>query len=168
MITFRQIEREDLPQLRDWRNQERIRKNTREYKLLTMANQEEWYKDISLKKKDDMFLIIDNGERVGVCGLTNTNWKDKHTEFSYYSGLTNAFRNGKIALEVYKFLKKKAFKEFNLHRLWGEIYSCNTPALKLAIKCGLKEEGVLRQTYFWEGKYHDSIIVSILKEEYFS
>ena len=168
LIEFRQINREDLPQLRDWRNQERIRKNCREYKLLTMANQEEWYKRISLEKKDDMFIITDNKEPVGVCGLTHTNWKDRHTEFSYYSGLTNPFKNGKIAIAVYNFLKKKAFEEFNLNRLWGEIYSENTSAIKLAEKNGLKQEGIMRQTYFWGGRYWDSIIVGILAEEYFA
>ncbi|KKL79176.1 hypothetical protein LCGC14_2017440 [marine sediment metagenome] len=174
-IEFRQIEKEDLPQLRDWRNQERIRKNTREYKLLTMANQEEWFRRVSIERKDDMFLIEDlipvkdygaEVKPVGMCGLTNINWKDRHAEFSYYSGLENPFKNGKIAMRVYNFLKKKAFDEFNLNRLWGEIFSCNQPALKLAYKNGLSNEGVLRQTYFWGGKYWDSIIVSILAKEY--
>lgn len=175
-MEFRQIEREDLPQLREWRNSERIRKACREYRLLNMVNQEEWFERISKEKTNDMFLIVENldyigqsaiYDRIGVCGLTYINWKDKHAEISYYSGLTNPIRNIKLATEAYNFLKKKAFEEYNLNRLWGEIYSNNEVALKLALKNGLKEEGRLRQTYWWEGKYWDSIIVAILAEEYF-
>lgn len=156
-MEFRQIEREDLPLLRDWRNQ--ILKSTREYRLLNMLNQEKWFEKISLERNNDMFLIMDK-EPIGVCGLTYINWKDRHAEISYY------LERGEIK-EVYDFLKKKAFEEYGLNRLWKEIYIHNKERIEIALKNGLIKEGTLRETNWWEGKFHDSIIVSILAKEYF-
>lgn len=179
-MEFRQIEQEDLPLLRDWRNQERIRKACREYKLLNMVNQEEWFERISISKQHDMFMIMDKIGKIpkfqradwykvsiGVCGLTNINWKDRHAEISYYSALEDALQNLNIAKEIYNFLKKKCFDEYGLNRLWGEIYSHNEVALKIALRNGLKIEGTMRQTNWWDGKWWDSIITAILAEEYY-
>lgn len=165
-MEFRQVEREDLPLLRDWRNQDNIRKATREYRLLNMLNQEEWFEDISLNRENEMFIGYKK-DIVAVCGLTHINWKDRHAEISYYSTINNALKNLGIAKQVYDFLKKKAFGEYNLNRLWGEVYSCNKVALKIAQRNGLKIEGRLKETNFWEGKYYDSFITAILAKEYY-
>lgn len=166
-IIFRQIEEEDLALLRDWRNQERVRKNCREYRLLNMTNQLDWFKEVSTSRLDDMFLIIVDDEPVGVCGLTHINWKDRSAEISYYLGKSvGPAQNVSIGLEVYEFFKKKGFEEYNLNRLWGEAFSFNEGAIKLALQCGFEKEGVMRQSTFWGGRYWDSIIISMLAEEY--
>jgi RimJ/RimL family protein N-acetyltransferase len=178
-MQFRQIEKEDLPLLRDWRNCEKIRAVTREYRLLNMLNQEKWFEKISLNREDDMFLIIDEKPsraggswglthiKVGVCGLTHINWKDRHAEISYYSSLTDPLKNIGLAREVYDFLKKKCFEEYGLNRLWGEVYSFNLVAIKIAQRNGLKIEGILKQTNWHNGRFYDSVITTILAEEYF-
>ena len=73
IVNFRQIEKEDLPLLRDWRNQERVRRCCREYRLLNMANQISWFEGISTSRVDNMFIVIADDEPVGVCGLTHIN-----------------------------------------------------------------------------------------------
>ena len=157
-VTFKQIEREDLPMLRDWRNLERVRKYCREYRWLNMVNQERWFEKASTNKVDDMFLVLANDESIGVCGLTHINWKDRSAEVSFYLGKTiNPAIEVAIGIEVY---------EYNLNRLWGEAYSFNQGGINLALLCGFKKEGVLRQTVFWDGKYFDSVIVGMLAEEY--
>jgi hypothetical protein len=166
-VAFRQIEREDLPMLRDWRNLEKVRKYCREYRWLNMVDQERWFEKASTNKVNDMFLVLANDEPIGVCGLTHINWKDRSAEVSFYLSKTmNSAIEVAIGIEVYKMFKKKGFDEYNLNRLWGEAYSFNQGGISLALLCGFKEEGVLRQTVFWDGKYFDSVIVSMLAEEY--
>lgn len=166
-ISFRQMEMEDLPLLRDWRNQERVRKYCREYRLLNMVNQKNWFEKVSTSKLDDMFVVLVDGEPVGLCGLTHINWKDRVAEISYYLGkMTNPATDVAVGIEVYGFFKKKGFGEYNLHRLHGEAYLFNEAGIKLALSCGFRQEGILRQAVFWEGKYWDSIIIGMLAEEY--
>lgn len=167
-MSFRQIEQEDLVLLRDWRNQERVRKNCREYRLLNMINQSNWFEKISTSKLDDMFLVVVDDDPVGVCGLTHIDWKNRSAEISYYLGKPiDPAIDVATGLEVYEFLKKKGFGEYNLNRLWGEAFSFNKGGIDLALKCGFKEERVMRQTVFWDGRYWDSIMVSMLAEEYY-
>jgi|TARA_B100001964_G_C14160762_1_gene566578 hypothetical protein len=168
-ISFRQIEQEDLALLRDWRNQERLKKYFREYRLLNMLNQLDWFKNISTSTVNDMFLILADDNPVGVCGLTHINWKDRSAEISHYLGKqTNSAVDVAIGLEAYDFLKKKAFLEYNLNRLYGGPFSFNKGAIKLALHCGFKKEAVLRQSIFWNGKYWDTVILSLLAEEYYA
>ncbi len=168
-ISFRQVEKEDLALLRDWRNQDRLRRLFREYRLLNMVNQERWLERISLSRSDDMFMVLLDGKPVGICGLTHINWKDRSAEVSYHLGVTSSpAQNVAIGIDVYEFLKKKGFGEYNLHRLLGEAFAYNPGGIKLAEKCGFKQEGVLRETVFCDGKYWDSVIVGMLADEYFS
>lgn len=167
-VTFRQIEKDDLPLLRDWRNQEGVRKFCREYRLLNMINQQDWFERVSNSKEDDMFLIVVDDKPVGVCGLTHINWKDRHCELSWYLGdAISQLKKVKIAPKISQFLRKKGFEEYNLNRLWAEIYSFNDVMIKYVLRRGFKQEGILRQSVFWDGKYWDSVVLSMLSEEYF-
>jgi len=163
-LTYRQIEREDLGILRDWRNQYHIRNRTREHRLLNMINQVDWFESMSRNKNNEMYLMSVDFLPVGVCGLCYIDWVNRNAEVSLYIGNDNMRRQG-IGTKVLKFLEKKAFDEFNLHRLWAEIYSNNVASRILFEKCGYTKEGKLREHVFKGGKYRDSFIYGLLKEE---
>lgn len=161
-VKFRAIEEEDLEFIRDLRNEDNLRKSCREYRSLNMINQRKWLERISLDDTNIMFMVIADGKPVGVCGLTHINWKDRHTEISHF--VENGIEC--ISIEIIRFLKKRCFDEYNLNRLWREIYSFSKSDIELLTKCGFRKEGVMRDTTFWNGKYHDSVIMSILVQEY--
>ena len=73
----------------------------------------------------------------------------------------------KIATEVLKRLVKYGFEELRLHRLFGVIFDYNKPSQKLFERCKFRYDGVHREARFWEGKYYDEVIMSILSQEYF-
>jgi len=132
-----------------------------------MVNQLEWFEKISASGRDDMFIVLLDEESVGICGLTHINWKDRSAEVSYHLGRrANPANDVAVGLEVYRFLKKKGFEEYNLNRLTGEAFSFNEGGVSLAVRCGFKEEGVMRQSTFWGGRYWDSVLVGMLSEEH--
>ena len=45
-VNLRALEKEDLELLKKWRNDKRTRTHTREYRLLNMINQREWFETI--------------------------------------------------------------------------------------------------------------------------
>ena len=166
-VRFRKIEQEDLGLIRDWRNQERIRRNSRDHRQLTMADQLKWFQNISTSKSDDMYLVLGDDVPIGVCGLARINWQDRSAEITYYLGRQkNAAVDVTVGLEAYAFLKKKGFEEYQFNRLYGEAFEFNKGGIKLAYHCGFKKEGIKRQSIFWDGKYWDGIIVSMGAEEY--
>jgi len=167
-VKLRSLEEHDLPTLKNWRNRPHMRKSAREYKLLNMINQKNWFKSIHLNNPpgEIMFGILNQKNKlIGVCGLTYIDWKNRNSEISlYFSNL--GWQKTKEATETIKILMKYGFDELNLHRLWVEVYSLMKENIQLFKKLKFKEEGKLRQKLWRDGKWWDSIIFSKLSNEF--
>lgn len=161
MIRLRAIEESDLPQLRDWRNDDRLRFTFREYRLLSLVNQKDWLDHISRSREVEMFGIEVDGTLVGVCGLCYINWVYRTAEASIY--VVPDLQLPTAAAEVLHLLRQKAFKEFNLHRLWAEAYEFDTVKIALLEQSGFVLEGRLREHVFQQGRYHDSLMYGLLR-----
>jgi RimJ/RimL family protein N-acetyltransferase len=61
-----------------------------------------------------------------------------------------------------------AFLELNLHRVSLRVFSLNEKAIHIYHKLGFVEEGVMRQSLYRNGQWHDIILMGLLKEEYLS
>jgi len=54
----------------------------------------------------------------------------------------------------------------DLNKMWTEIYVFDVKKKRLYDKLGMKVDGVLRQNYFYDGKWWDSYIISILASDW--
>jgi len=164
------IEREDLKQLRDWRNNTEFRKYFREYCELSMANQEEWFEKKVLKDPTTMMLSVrrlSDNELIGVCGFVYINWVHRHADLSLYIGWNNEYIDEVgYAEETTRELLRYGFHELALNKVWTEIYEFDNKKKKLYDKIGFIQDGLLRQNYFYDGKWWDSRILSILNNEF--
>ncbi|MBN1692223.1 MAG: GNAT family N-acetyltransferase [Dehalococcoidales bacterium] len=165
IIGLRQLEEDDLPQMRDWRNSPIIRGRTREYLPLNMINQKKWF--ASLDSKNIMFAIIEKktGKFIGVTGLVHIDYQNRIAEYSHYIG--NPETRGKgysrhVAYLVFEY----AFGKLGLHKVWGEIYTHAPDILNIDKKLGFKHDATIRDTNFSDGKYWGSHIISILDTEW--
>ena len=59
------------------------------------------------------------------------------------------------------------FREMNLHKIWCEVYDSNA-SVNLYRRLGFQDDGVLRDNYFHGGKYGNSIMMSVLEDEWFA
>lgn len=156
---------ENFPQLRMWRNDERIHSFCRQNKFITQDDQEEWFakqrKDPSIR----MFCVKTcmSGQLVGVAGLTSIDYINSRAEFSLYIGPEHQ-RKG-YAEDALKCLFTDGFRTLNLHQIWGETFDGNV-ALKLFEKLGMKVDGIRRDFYYKNGRYLNCTLVSILRDEW--
>ena len=162
-VRLRAIEESDLSQLRDWRNDDRLRCNVREHRLLNMINQRDWLEHISRSYEVEMFGIEMGGVLVGVCGLCYIKWVNLTAEVAI--GVPDDRPDQGIAIQALKLLRRKAFEEFNLHRLWVETYEFHEDKLRLFEDAGFQLEGRLRKHVFKLGKYRDSLVYGLLRED---
>jgi len=58
------------------------------------------------------------------------------------------------------------FREMRLNRIEATVDPENVRCLRLMDRCGFRREGVLREKYYYKSKFHDDIILSILKSEW--
>ena len=105
------------------------------------------------------------GEIIGGCGFHN--WLTEHRKAELGYALTKDEYKGKgLMTEALENVIAYGFGKMNLNRIEACIGPENIPSLKLVKKFGFKEEGYLRQHYFKDNVLQDSIIFSLLKEEY--
>lgn len=170
-IYLRSIESDDLPKLRDWRNDPKVRHWCREYSELNMENQKKWFDKINSDPSIRMFAIcvlssdqcVFEKDFIGVCGLTSIDPIAGDAEFSLY--IAPEYQNHGYGRDSLKTLLKWGFSSANRQIIWGETFEGN-PAIVLFLSLGFKIEGLLRRRYFKNGKYIDCYSLSITREEF--
>jgi spore coat polysaccharide biosynthesis protein SpsF len=166
-VSFRAIERKDLELVRGWRNQDRIRRNSRDHRVFNQEDQLSWFQKISHSRFDDVSIVLEGNIPVGVCGLTRIDPDDRSAEITYYLGeQKNAVRDVAVGVAAYEFLKRKGFEEYKLKRLYGEAFAFNEGGIKLACYCGFKKEKIKANSIYLDGQYWDGVIVCMWAEEY--
>lgn len=161
------IDKEHLPQLRAWRNDYSIWKWCRQNDLISDIAQQGWYERQAKDPSSKMYRIEVNAEKytetVGVCGLTNLDFANRHAEFSIYVGPEHQKRGyGKKALSL---LLSHGFQNLGLNLIWGETFDGN-PALALFEAMGFRKDGMRRQFYWKDGKFIDAHLLSLTREEW--
>lgn len=169
-VRLNALERSDLKQLMDWRNDPEMRKHFREYRELNLELQEKWYNEsVSSNPHNLMFGIrrLDDNELLGCCGLVYIHPVYRHADLSLYIGWNNAYiDNEGYASEASELLFDYAFNDLGLNKVWTEIYTFDHRKKALYDKFGMSVDGVLRQNCFWDGKFWDSWVLSILAAEW--
>lgn len=164
------IEREDLPILMSWRNREDFRKYFREYREINTDMQNKWYESKVLNDPSTiMFSIrnINSHELLGACGLCYINWIHRNADLSLYIGWDNSYIDDKgYARESCNLLFNYGFKGLGLNKIWTEIYEFDVKKKKLYESLGFKLDGILRENCFYDGKWWDSLILSLLNKDY--
>ena len=114
-----------------------------------------------------LFLLTDkmSGKVIGRCGLHNWNKEHKRAEIGY-NMIDEDFKQKGLMSEAVNAIIEYGFDQLNLHRIEALVGSNNVPSLKIMEKEGFIKEGLLRQHYYLDGKYEDSLVFSKLLDEY--
>lgn len=161
------VNKTSISQLQEWRNSPGLRRYFREYREISDEMQRRWYEERVLSNKDQVdFEIHDaaTGNLIGHCGLYYISWVSRTAEFTVYIG-DMSYRKGGFGSDALRLLFTYGFDTLNLNRIWCEVYS-NNEAIKVYRHLGFKDEGCLRKHHYDEGKYWDSYILGLLKDEW--
>ena len=170
-VGLRSVEKEDLKYLRDWRNLPHFRKNFREVRELSLADQESWFDSLQKTKHINyMFIIVDieTNTPIGAAGLLYINWINRSADFSFYIGKDEMYiGNEGSAKEAAQLLIDYGFKNLNLHKIWMELYEFDNQKIDFFMNdFEFKQDGLLRDNCYEDGVYWDSLIISLLIEDY--
>lgn len=144
-------------------------------KLLGLTTEEEFIKE---KQKSQggyttydrtivAFLLVlkDTNETIGRCGFHN--WYNEHqkAELGYALNKEEHKRKGYMN-EAVKTILDYGFTKMKLNRIEACTGPTNIASQRIITKHGFTQEGYLRQHYMRNDEIHDSLIFSLLKEEY--
>lgn len=167
-VRLRRIEPTDLPKLMAWRNSYAVRKWTRQWDLISQADQAQWFERQATDPIQRMYAIemgegTEPSRLVGVCGLTSIDLINRRAEFSLYIG--SEYRRGGLGRLALSTLLAHGFKNMGLNCIWGESFDGN-PAMRLFEELGFQKEGIRRSFYFRDGKFIDAHLYSLLASEW--
>lgn len=170
-IGLRALEKEDLGDLRDWRNLPHFRRNFRETRELSLSDQDNWFASLQqTRDKNFMFGIVrlSDNKLIGACGLLYVNWVIRSADYSFYIGEDEAYIDDQgWAKEATEKLISYGFNSLNLNKIWMELYEFDRKKIDFFTKeFGFKQDGILRENCFEDGRYWDSVLISLLKKEH--
>lgn len=165
-MNIRPIEKSDLNTIQSWRNNDNVMPFVREYRKLSLEHINKWYESIILDDKFEMFIMENDDELIGVCGLTYINWQNRHADLHFAIYKNFEWIDDKYAPKFYKIITNYAFNELNLNKIYVEVYENDTKKINFFKDRNFTKDACLRKHYFYKGKYLDSYILSLLSDEY--
>lgn len=139
--------------------------------FLGLTSDEEFLKELNkfengyttYNRSIEFFQIIDKETKrvIGGCGFHN--WYLDHNRAELGYAITNeVYRGLGVMTEALKVVIEHGFTKMKLHRIEALVGTTNTPSLKLMEKFAFKQEGVLKQHYFINNEYQDSMVFGLL------
>ena len=99
---------------------------------------------------------------IGKCGFTRVNSKNRLGELAILIGEKECRGKG-FGADAIETLCRFGFEEMNLHKIKAVVFGFNVPALRCYEKCGFQREGLLKQEMYREGKYHDVVMLGLIR-----
>jgi RimJ/RimL family protein N-acetyltransferase len=166
-IYLRPLEREDARLLVPWLNDPEVTRQLRRYQPMTLAAEEEFLRRMSESPLDvAVGIVLRADDRlVGATGLHQVDARNRHAEFGIFIGDKSVWGKGH-GTEATRLMVRHAFDTLNLHRVWLHVYEYNERGLRVYQKVGFRTEGRLRQDTFRDGRYWDTIVMAVLREEW--
>lgn len=159
MINFRKLILEDIPLLNEIRN---VYANDylHDSRAFSVAQSIAWFKT----NNPDYYAILLNEKMIGYFRLSNYSVENKNLYLG--ADIHPEFCGLGYANQAYKKFIPFLFKEYNLNKISLEVLSTNERAINLYKKLGFVFEGIKRKEILKNGNWIDSIIMSMLREEY--
>ena len=107
---------------------------------------------------------LSDGEYIGRCSIIKIDWKNSVAEVGIFLG--RPYWSQGYGTDAMRVLVRFIFNEMNMNKIKLHVFSFNERAKRVYEKIGFKVEGILRQELFREGRYHDVIVMGLLKSEW--
>ena len=168
LVRLRAREPEDLERNLRWINDPEVR-------LLLLGGpypisrgeEERWMEASRGSSFGHVRLAIDTkeGQHIGNLDLRQASPEHRAANLGIMIGEKDCWGRG-YGTDALRTLLRLAFGDMNLNRVWLTTGENNPRAQACYRKCGFREEGRLRQDRYLEGRYQDSIVMGVLREEF--
>jgi RimJ/RimL family protein N-acetyltransferase len=170
LIRLRPPDMADLDRYVEWLNDpEVVEFLGSSYPLMSRLAETEWL-ERAVKKPiayGDLVLAIETleGRHIGTVDLSEGRPEHRHCSLGIMIGDKTCWNHG-YGTDAILTLLRLAFEEMNLNRVYLTVDENNVRGIRCYQKCGFVEEGRLRQDRYSAGRYHDTLIMGVLAQEF--
>ena len=156
----------DVRHIMTWVNDPEVVKNLQHFNTrFTVAHERAYVAAMRKSKRDFLFsFFAPDGAYVGQGGIHQISWENKLGRLSLVV-VKEQWGKG-YAQVIVPMLMHYAFARLKLHKVWLVAWATNKKNMHLYAKLRFKKEGVLKDEYFWQGKYHDMVRMRMLSSEF--
>lgn len=170
-LVLRPLKMSDMEKTYNWRNNIELIKLTQGIRLpKTFEVEKNWFEAVLADKTNkNIYFGIDElstSEFIGIIQLNNIDYFSGTATWGLIIG--EAAKQGKgYGVQAPNLLFQYAFNVLNLRKIFGYAITCNKATLRMHEKIGgFVEEGRLKRHVFFDGEYHDVLILSLFKENF--
>ena len=147
------------------------KKVTQFYNVVTLTNEEEaqkfidWFQTRFVEKVGIRWGISLKGHDniIGTIGFNN--FTKQHRANIGFDLLVDFWNNGYLT-EAIKCVTEFGFNKLDVNRIEAEVMMGNIASEKVLAKNGFTNEGLLRQWMYWNNKYYDMTMFSLLQSDF--
>jgi RimJ/RimL family protein N-acetyltransferase len=171
LVGLRALEPDDLERCYRWMNDPEVTRfiETGRYPL-SIAHEREWLDD-AMKTRNSFSNVLfaietkESGVHIGNAGLHGGSPEHRRANLGIAIGEKEYWSKG-YGTDTVGTLLRFAFEQMNLRRVELGTFDFNERAIACYRKCGFVEEGRRREDRYIDGRYHDLIIMGILRGEW--
>lgn len=171
-VFLRGFEMEDALLINKWRNDSKIQNLvSTSFKYVSLEIEKGWVKSKMMDNRKDIYLAIclndDSRKMVGYVSVNNIDYVNRSADGGGIVIGDKQYQDGEIKYEVGVKIRELVFDHLNMNRFTGACLAEHKISRVMMEACGYKLEGVKRQAIYKNGAYHDQMIYSLLREEYY-
>jgi RimJ/RimL family protein N-acetyltransferase len=152
--------RADERYMRYYPEEESTEQRAREFLEMVMG----WAAEEPRRKYQLAITHAEDGVLIGSCGVRITPMGDREAEFGCELD-SQEWKKG-YAREASRAVIDFGFRELALHRVWARTIAENLAAIRLAEQIGMRLEGLRREDHFFQDRWWDHVIYSLLEQEW--
>jgi len=168
-VMLRALEIDDYKLINKWRNSPIINKSIVGNRHFVSSEKEKlMVEDAIQNDRVNMILAIcekESSNMVGYTAIRKINWRNKSANWAGII-IGEEYWNKGYASAANPLILKFIFEELGVNRVYSDYLEGHIISEKMFKKMGFTTEGIGRQEFFKEGKYHNIVRVSLLKREY--
>lgn len=170
LVKLRAYREEDIERAVEFTNDEEVKKllDSNTPFPMTKWQEEEW---VRTRKANSGFIYdfaiedLETGKYIGGCSINECNIKSRNCTIGIMIGDKDYWSKG-YGSDALSVLIKFIFEEVNIYKIKLNVFSFNKRAISCYKKLGFKEEGLLKDELYRNGKYCDVILMALFKEDW--
>lgn len=164
LINFIDLSNEEREMVRNWRNNENIRKWMYTDHFISKEEHYRFLESLKQDKKNYYWLVKNkNNKYLGVMSFTRVDFKNRNAYFGIYSNPDEKIPGMGILLDMIAI--SLSFRIAKLHSLKLEVIEDNRQVVNLHQKMGFIEEGRLREFIVKDKIWKDVIVMGMINKK---
>jgi len=171
-VYLRAFEPDDYLLINKWRNDMEMQKLTcGPIRFVSTEMEKAWVHGKMMNNQTDIYLAIcvnnDAGKMIGYTSLNHIDYINRSICGGGIVIGDNDYRDGQALVEVHYMVLDYAFGELNMHRFYAKCLDTHVLSISYMEAFYYEREGVARDSIYKCGSFHNTILWSMLRDEFF-